>query len=255
MLRVWCLAVSAEQSLLEAYTFMRRGVLYFVSSIAMECIGLPVLAVLFVDAIVKWAPHADKPFPAITNLVIASTCFFALLFAVYFIGIWRWFVPGVRRLAEIDKDFSSASTLINIGWFWSCIVELLLLPIQIAIVFSSLTSLERFLSSLVLDLLLLIAPGILQFLGWIGFIVLNIKLYSKEKIDGYLDAVILDVIRVVLAVILAGIAAATHIPMLGVYILNSLIDIGKWILILSALKSSIERVGASLAQQPKNLIA
>jgi len=122
------------------------------------------------------------------------------------------FVPGVRRLGELNLEFRAASTLVNLGLLWGVLLVIIgLLTLVILVGF-----------------FILIVGLILVFIGYIGLIILGFKLYDFERNGLYLAAAIMFIIGIVILIL----------PIVG------------WILLYMALGDSIRRHEALTQTQP-----
>ena len=211
------MSMAQSQSLVEAYTLMRKGALYMI--IAAILVGVGAAAVLFTLfgglAIAPFNPGAGLAAMGSAAIAVVALALVGAIIAL--IGLWGKFIPGVKRLAEIDKEFSTASTLINIGLFWGFILLLISIPLVFVLI----------------GLALAVVAWILILLGHVGLLILGIKLNEKEKEALYLVAGILFILAIFIG----------------------LLDFIAWILMYVALGHSIERASASatapVAQIPK----
>ena len=147
-------------------------------------------------------------------------------FIVFLIGLYIGLVPGVKKLSKVDDRFSTASTLIRIGYVWGVI----LLAIGIIVAFAGLIAVishgRQFavgaLATLVAGAIMAVVSLILMFLGYIGIMILVFGLNDVEHNSLYLVAGILFII--------------------GIFI--SFARAVAWILMYIALGKSIERYKA-----------
>lgn len=100
------------------------------------------------------------------------------------VGIYSKFVPGSGDLARADPEFSTAATLIKVGYVWGLI--LLIVGAILAIV--------------VVGVFIALVGYILMILGFIGTIVLCFKLNDKYANTLYLVAGILFILGILFAI-------------------------------------------------------
>lgn len=95
-------------------------------------------------------------------------------------GVYAKFVPGVTKLSEIDSSYSTAKTLIRLGYIWGVILMIIGVPLTL----------------LVIGILITFVGLILLLLGHIGTIILCFNLNGKEGNSLYLIAGILFIIGI-----------------------------------------------------------
>lgn len=186
-----------EVSYIEAYKKMRRGVLYMLLALLLLLIiGSILLVVVFSIAVIQFRgpvipPEVPGRMPGgerlLENVIVLIILVIALLVPVvlYLLGLWGNFVPGVRRLGELNVEFRTASRLVHLGFFWGVllvIIGVLTAPILIGIP-------------------ILIIGVILVLIGYIGLIILGFKLHDYERDGLYLAAAITFIIGIVLQVL------------------------------------------------------
>ncbi|MEL9940655.1 MAG: DUF973 family protein [Ignisphaera sp.] len=163
----------------EAYKSMREGALYLF--IAWILIGVGLASVIFSLVTTVFAGG----FTAIIGALIGIIIVLLIGAIIALIGLWGKFLPGVRKLASINPDFSTASTLIYIGFFWGFIV--MLVGVALLIVF--------------IGVFLIIVAVILGILGDIGMLIMCLKLNDLEKNSLYLVAGILFILSIFLEIL------------------------------------------------------
>jgi len=99
---------------------------------------------------------------------------------IAFIAFYSYLRPGALMLREADQRYSTAATLIDIGYFWGLILFIIGIP----------------LSLIVIGIVLLIIGRILLLIGGIGVIILAFNLHDTEKNTLYLVAGILFIIGI-----------------------------------------------------------
>lgn len=99
----------ALSEVVDAYNSMRRGVLYIMIGWLLLGIGLMVVLLgIFAFA------HRGVGFWLVLSMI-------ALVIAgaiIGLIGLYAYFIPGTTKLASIDPGYSTAATLIKIGYVW-----------------------------------------------------------------------------------------------------------------------------------------
>jgi MFS family permease len=204
----------------DAYRKMREGALYLI--IAFLLIGSGVIATLLAYFPVHIEPHGSVralatsgPSVAVglgprASEALASIAVLLSLLAVLVIGgiiglvgLWGKFVPGVRRLAELNPEFETSSTLIYIGLLWGIVLMMIGAVLLIVVV----------------GVFILLAGWILTIIGYVGLLILGLKLNDLEKNPLYLVAGILFII--------------------GIFV--PILDFIAWILLYVALGESIRK--------------
>jgi len=132
---------------------------------------------------------------------------------VAFIAFYSYLRPGALILREADQRYSTAATLINIGYFWGLILLIIGIPLLL----------------IVIGVVLLIIGEILLLIGKIGVIILAFNLHDAEKNTLYLVAGILFII--------------------GIFV--DLLTPIAWILMYVALGESIARHASSMPTPPQ----
>ena len=201
--------VASKAGYIDAYKSMREGSLYFITAFLLVSIGAT--AVLFSLFFIRppglgaaWA------FPVVVAILMIIGGVIGL------IGLWGKFVPGVRRLAELNPEFGTSSTLIYIGLFWGIVLMMigaLLLPVSVGV-------------------FIMIVAAILMIVGYVGLIMLMFKLHDVEKSGLYLAAGILFIISIFVSI-------ASFIA---------------WILLYVALGESIRKAEAMLPTTPSPVV-
>ncbi|ADM27964.1 protein of unknown function (DUF996) [Ignisphaera aggregans DSM 17230] len=132
---------------------------------------------------------------------------------ITFIAFYSYLRPGALMLREADQRYSTAATLIDIGYFWGLILLIIGIPLLL----------------IVIGVVLLIIGAILLLIGKIGVIILAFNLHDAEKNTLYLVAGILFII--------------------GIFV--ELLTPIAWILMYIALGGSIERHTQSMSASPQ----
>jgi hypothetical protein len=184
---------------------------------------------------------------ALERVLPIAILILALLLATFIlelIGLWGFFVPGASKVGRANPEFSTASTLIKIGYFWGYLIGIILGVVFVGLIIYSiiLRSFALFILSLMGVSIGAIIVAILVLIGYIGLILLAYKFYELEKISLYLAVFILLILSLVFSFM-------SFIPYVGVVsLLAGVLDFIAWILLYVALGESIRR--ASTAQAP-----
>jgi hypothetical protein len=164
---------------------------------------------------------------------------------LYLIGFWSRFIPGVRRLGSVNLEFSTASTLIGVGYFWGYLIILVALIIGISALAYTIST--RNLFGVVASAMGLLAGvligGLLVFIGTIGLIILVYRLHEHEKNQLYLASAVLFIVYIIASFI-------SMTPYIGSFIsiTSSALLFIAWILLYIALGESISRAEATPSQ-------
>ena len=156
-------------SYIEAYKKMRRGILYMLVAPLLLLIIVYILLVAFSIAVV------------LVILIIALL----VPTVLFLLGLWGNFVPGVRRLGELNVEFRTASTLVHLGFFWGVLL----------VIIGALTA------PILIGFPILIIGAVLVLIGYIGLIILGFKLHDYEEDRLYLATAITFIIGIVLPVL------------------------------------------------------
>jgi len=91
------------------------------------------------------------------------------------IAFYSYLRPGALALREADQRYSTAATLIDIGYFWGLLLIIIGIPLILVLI----------------GVVLLIIGRILLFIGQIGVVILAFNLHDAEKNTLYLVAGVL----------------------------------------------------------------
>ena len=160
---------------------MRGGILYLIIASLILGIGSMVVLISFLPAFLAGYFEPEAFMGMLATMIILVI----IGGIIWLIGVWGKFIPGVRRLGELNPEFRTASTLIRIGLFWGIILIIIGILLLIIIVGFFVT----------------IIAAILLLLGYIGVIILGFKLHSVEKNTLYLVAAILFIIGIFIPVL------------------------------------------------------
>jgi len=132
---------------------------------------------------------------------------------IAFIAFYSYLRPGALMLREADQRYSTAATLIDIGYFWGLLLIIVGIPLLLVLV----------------GVALLVIGVILLFIGKIGVIILAFNLYDAEKNTLYLVTGILFIV--------------------GIFV--ELLTPVAWILMYVALGESITRYTSTMPAPPQ----
>ena len=172
-------------SYVDAYRSMRGGALYLIitfllMSISAIIILLKILVTYYMHYYEKMSYTTGYEVPSFVKLLelvvpIPLTVLMSLIIVggvIGAMGLSGRFVPGLRKLAELNPEFKTASTLVHVGLFWGTI--LMVTGAALSFVF--------------VGLLIMVVAITLMTIGEIGLIMLGLKLYNVEKSGLYLMA-------------------------------------------------------------------
>ena len=171
----------------EAYRSMREGALYLFIAWIMVGIGLASIILSLLLGGFAFAISAG-PRAGLVGLIGGLIAVIAVIIIgaiVALIGLWGKFLPGVKKLASLNPEFSTASTLVNLGLFWSIILILVGVVLLIALI----------------GIVFVFAGYILLILGYVGMLILCLKLNDLEKNALYLVAGILFVLSIFISIL------------------------------------------------------
>ncbi|NAY89418.1 MAG: DUF973 family protein [Desulfurococcales archaeon] len=206
-------ASPAKQNYAEAYREMREGVLYLFIAWILLGIGITYVFTLAIGSSVAGFHRMGTEHFGLGMLALVSLAIFMLIGAVIaLVGLWGKFIPGVKKLASVNPEFSTSSTFVNLGLFWGTVLMLI----------GALTVM------IVVGAFIMIIGFILFILGYIGMLLLCFKLNDLEKNSLYLAAGILFIIGIILPIL----------------------DFVAWILLYVALGDSLRKASSQATQIP-----
>lgn len=168
---------SYPREAVEAYSSMRKGILYIMTGWLLMGIGL--MAILFgMFAIVARGVMAFGLAITMIALVIAGSI-------IGLVGLYAYFIPGTTKLASVDPHYSTTATLIKIGYIWGLILLIVGTPLVLLFV----------------GLPIVIVGLILLLLGYIGVIILCFRLSEVEQCILYVVAGVLFIIAIFVPII------------------------------------------------------
>jgi len=247
---------SSRELYLSGLESMRRGVLLHIVSdilglilLGLIWIVLPLLLEPLLDpfmSLTTWTEYEEPPWEAIREIlsmlpvIIPAILVIAALllatFILWLIGVWGFFVPGASRVGKANPEFSTAATLIKIGYFWGILVLLIsLVVIGVVVAYAIITQSPFILIALLGLVPVILVCIILILVGYVGLLVLVYKFHELERIGLYLAVFILLILDLVLGFV-------ALVPYTGVVIIPSgVISLVAWILLYVALRESIKR--------------
>ena len=241
---------SSRELYLSGLKSMRRGALLHVVSEILGLIGsvLLLLLVPFVS-LTTWTWYGEPPWEAIREMLPILVVIAALLVAAFILwltGLWGFFVPGASRVGKANPEFSTAATLIRIGYFWGILVLLIsLVVIGVVAAYAIVTKSPSILIALLGLIPVLLVCTILVLVGYVGLLVLVYKFHELERIGLYLAVFILLILNLVLGFVV-------FVPYTGVVIVPSeAISLVAWILLYVALGESSRRAQQAPSTPPQ----
>jgi MFS family permease len=170
--------------LVDSFSKMREGLLYGI--IGSILVGASVFIIIFgffaaAFSSVSHGMGGGDAGPAIA--VFASGVIAAIIGALLWLyGFYGKFIPGVEQLRKARPEYSTAASLIRIGFIWGLI--LIIAGVILTII--------------LIGILLVVIGYILLILGYIGIIILCFNLNSNEGNSLYLVAGILFIIGIII---------------------------------------------------------
>lgn len=172
----------------EAFSRMRSGALLMIIGALLAGLGLLMLFPLTMVAGFGFGPGGpfgrEPDLGAVLASLLAVLVLILIGAVISLVGMYAKFIPGTSRLAQINPEFSTASTLIKIGY----LVGLILMII------GALTLI------ILVGFFLIVIAAIFMFIGAIGLIILCFKLNDLEKNSLYLVAGILFIIGIFIGI-------------------------------------------------------
>jgi uncharacterized membrane protein len=197
----------------EAYREMREGVLYQFIAWILLGIGITYVFTLTIGSSFAGFHHMVTENFGLGMLALVPLAIFLLIGAIIsLIGLWGKFIPGVKKLANVNPEFSTSSTFVNLGLFWGTLLMLI----------GALTVM------IVVGVFIMMISFILIILGYIGILLLCFKLNDFEKNSLYLAAGILFLIGIIFPIL----------------------DFVAWILLYIALGESLRKANSQATQIP-----
>lgn len=197
-----------------AFKEMRKGVLFMIIGWLLIAGGIvsyiSALMALISSGIIGRG-HIIMYVPASVSLLVGLIITIIIGALILLMGLYMYFIPGTRKLSEINSEYVTPAKLIRLGYVWG----LLLLIVGLI--------LTLILTAVYVGAILAIVGLILVFIGYVGIIVLAFKLRDVENNNLYLVAGLLFIVGIV-------------IPGIG-----TLLWLLAWILMYVALGDSIRR--------------
>lgn len=238
--------MSTASEYARAFKDMKDGVLLIiVASVVGVVVAVALLlaffATLFSVAVAPAPPpvgQADILFVLGSALIMVVAGALACV-VVALVAIYAKFLPGVSRLARLDPDYSTPSTLMKIGYYVGLPLDLVGLLVIVATLVSAkeATHPGQLFAGLVAGGIAVIVGVILLIIASIGLIILCFKLGDKERISEYKTAGVLLIVGFVLG----------FIPYVGV--VGGILDLIALVLLYMSLSKSLRKYTGT-AEQP-----
>lgn len=249
------MTITSYSSMINALSKIRMGSLLIAIAYALSFVGSIVMILTIPTPIAAsiFGRRFHDIYEIINSLmpvlIIGGLTGFIILM-LWLIAIYAMIVPGVKELAKINREFSTSSTLIRVGYVWGLILIIISILLLLIGLITSLPSIaagrifESFGSIIVMGIggLILLIGLILAFIGFIGLIILAFNFHSVEQEGLYLAVGILLIIGLVISI--AGLINII------ISFVSPVIDIAAWILMFVALGKSIEKYRHISSQQP-----
>lgn len=154
---------------------------------------------------------------------------------IQLVAIFAKVIPGVSKLSKAEPEYSTASTLIKVGYVVGIalfIVGFLVIVLAIVATISA-PSLPMLLLGVFGGIVLILVGGLFLLIGRVGFIMLGFKLGEKETQSDYTVVAVLYIIGLLINFL------GFVLPPAG--ILSDVIYLVAFILLYSALSKTIEK--------------
>ncbi|MCS7099207.1 MAG: DUF973 family protein [Sulfolobales archaeon] len=170
-----------------AFSRMREGILLILAAWVLLGVGsLSLVATVLLSVFGLENVGFTSAAPGIILLTLVLLVVGAI---VGIVGFYFKFIPGVSELARTDPRFSTARTLIKVGYVWGLILVIVGTPLLLVLV----------------GLFVLAIGFVLLLLGYIGIIVLSFKLNEAYPNTLYIVAAVLFIVSIVFP--LAGVVS------------------------------------------------
>lgn len=181
---------------------MRDGILFLFIAWIFLGVGIITIAFTALASFTTWPPVHGEWVGILAGLGIGlAVLVIGVILAL--IGLYGKFIPGLSELARTNPEFSTASSLIRIGYVWGLVLLLV----------------GAILTLIIIGIFIAFIGLILLVIGYVGMIILCFKLNDAYQNTLYLVAGILFILSI-------------FIPILGVV---------AWILIYVALGDTIRK--------------
>ncbi len=167
-----------------SFSKMREGILYgIIGSIlaggSLLFLFLGLLAISISPGI------GARPAEAAIGMFVVSIVGVLIGAVLWLWGFYGKFIPGVEQLRKARPEYSTATSLIRIGFIWGLVLLII----------------GAILTLIVIGILLVIVGYILLILGYVGMIILCFNLNSSEGNSLYLIAGILLIIGIFIPIL------------------------------------------------------
>lgn len=161
---------------------MREGLLYGI--IGSVLAGASLMFLLF-GMLASTASSGDGGGASALGVLLASVVGVLIGGVLWLWGFYGKFIPGVEELRKARPEYSTAATLIRIGFIWGLVLVII----------------GVILTLILIGILLVLIGYILLILGYVGMIILCFNLNSSEGNSLYLVAGILLIIGIFIPIL------------------------------------------------------
>ena len=168
-------------NVVNAFQRMRKGALMILIAWIFLGIGLTIMIVGTFAAVMRGFIGGGALVGALSGLVL-GTVLIVVGAIIALIGFYSDFIPGTSSLAQASPEFSTASSLIKIGYVWGLILSLV----------------GAILTLLIVGIFILIIGLVFLLIGFVGIIILCFKLNDEYRNVLYLIAGIFFILNIFL---------------------------------------------------------
>lgn len=185
-----------------AFQKMRRGVLYVLIAWVFLGVGFTIMVGGLFVTVMRAAVGGGALIAALSGLIL-GLALIVIGAIIALVGFYADFIPGADDLARVNPDFSTASSLIRIGYIWGLILCLV----------------GAILTIVIIGVLILLIGYVFLLIGFIGIMIMCFKLNEIYGNVMYLIAGIFFILSI-------------FIPFLGIV---------SWVLLYVALGETIRK--------------
>ncbi len=168
-------------SVVSALQRMRKGALMVLIAWIFLGVGFTIMIGGVFAAIMRGLVGGGGLIAALSGLVL-GIALIVVGAIIALIGFYTDFIPGTGSLAQVNPEFSTASSLIRIGYLWGLILSLV----------------GAILTLLIVGIFILIIGFVFLLIGFIGIIILCFKLNDEYSNALYLIAGIFFILNIFL---------------------------------------------------------